>query len=68
MPIYEFRCRTCGQQFEVLVRGPGAPACPACAATALDKLVAAVAPPGKSAAIKARARALARREGHLSNE
>ncbi len=30
MPIYEYVCRKCGHEFEVLVRGEEKPACPAC--------------------------------------
>jgi putative FmdB family regulatory protein len=40
MPIYEYRCRDCGHQFEILQRlGEGAAglACPRCEAAALDK-------------------------------
>src|SRR5262249_41362214 len=40
MPLYEYRCRGCGNQFEVLQRlGEGAEglACTSCGAAALDK-------------------------------
>ncbi len=30
MPIYEYRCRACGQSFERLVHGTPAVPCPAC--------------------------------------
>ncbi len=33
MPIYEYRCRSCGKVLEVMVQGfinPGAPDCPNC--------------------------------------
>jgi putative FmdB family regulatory protein len=39
VPLYDFRCRACGDQFEMLVRPPAVPACPACAATDLERLV-----------------------------
>lgn len=39
MPIYEYRCRTCQNEFEVLVRGDVSPVCPACEGTELDKLL-----------------------------
>jgi putative FmdB family regulatory protein len=39
VPLYDFRCRACGEQFETLVRPPAVPACPACAATDLERLV-----------------------------
>src|SRR5262245_53022549 len=37
MPIFEFTCRSCGAEFEVLVRGPEAPACPACQSLSLER-------------------------------
>jgi putative FmdB family regulatory protein len=39
MPIFDFACRGCGHQFEVLVRGGSTPACPACQGTDLEKLL-----------------------------
>ena len=39
MPIYEYRCRACGHEFEALVRGGHPPACPSCAADNLERLV-----------------------------
>jgi putative FmdB family regulatory protein len=40
MPLYEYRCRDCGHQFEILQRlgeGAGGLVCPSCRAAALDK-------------------------------
>ena len=37
MPIYEYACQDCGQQFETLVRSDTRPECPACHSTALEK-------------------------------
>ena len=37
MPLYEYACRECAHQFEVLVRGSETPECPACHATALER-------------------------------
>jgi putative FmdB family regulatory protein len=39
VPLYDFRCRACGDRFEALVRPPAVPACPACATTDLERLV-----------------------------
>jgi putative FmdB family regulatory protein len=40
MPIFEYECRHCGQQFEFLVRAGGAdPACPKCQSTELERLL-----------------------------
>jgi putative FmdB family regulatory protein len=39
MPIYEFRCGTCGNQVEVLARSSSAtPPCPQCGSALTDKL------------------------------
>lgn len=37
MPIYEYACKSCGREFETLVRPGDTPACPACAATDLER-------------------------------
>lgn len=37
MPIYEYACQGCGQEFELLVRSDTVPACPQCHATQLEK-------------------------------
>ena len=41
MPIYEFRCKDCGEQVEILVRSGAnfSPACPNCRSTALERLL-----------------------------
>jgi putative FmdB family regulatory protein len=40
MPIYEYRCRACGEQFEYLLRSSSPPArCPACASADLEQLI-----------------------------
>jgi len=39
MPLYDFRCRACGAEFEALVRPPQAPACSACASADLERLL-----------------------------
>jgi putative FmdB family regulatory protein len=67
MPLYDYRCQTCGHHFELLVRAGATPACPQCQGAALDKLMSAPVPPGRSKAIIAANRARAAREGHLSN-
>jgi putative FmdB family regulatory protein len=67
MPLYDYHCPACGQDFELLVRASSTPACPHCASTALDKQVSRVAPAGTSAAIIAAGRRAAAREGHFSH-
>lgn len=39
MPIYEYKCKKCGESFELLVRGTEKPQCPTCASKSLKKLV-----------------------------
>ncbi len=39
MPIYEYACRKCGNEFEVLVRGKETPACPKCKADDLERVL-----------------------------
>ncbi len=38
MPLYDFKCLDCGQQFEALVL-KNEPACPACASRKLEQLI-----------------------------
>lgn len=40
MPIFEYACKSCGKDFEALVRPNAAPpACPACQSADLEKLI-----------------------------
>ena len=40
MPLYDFRCRACGTEFEALVRATEpAPACRACGHADLERLI-----------------------------
>jgi len=43
MPIYEYRCSSCGQEFEILQKVSDAPLkkCPECGKPALQKLISA---------------------------
>jgi putative FmdB family regulatory protein len=45
MPLYDFRCRACGHEFEALVRpqDPAGPQCSACQSTDLERLLATFA-------------------------
>jgi len=37
MPIYEYACEACGEQFEWLVRSGETPICPACSSERLNR-------------------------------
>ena len=37
MPIYEYACRSCGHEFETLVRSSETPACASCDSKDLEK-------------------------------
>jgi putative FmdB family regulatory protein len=39
MPIFEYRCQSCGHEFETLVLKGSVPSCPGCASQTLDRLV-----------------------------
>lgn len=39
MPIFDYRCRTCGHEFEAIVRASLPATCPSCHGTALERLM-----------------------------
>ena len=42
MPIYEYRCKECGERIEVLIRSEkDLPSCPNCGSTRMEKLISA---------------------------
>jgi putative FmdB family regulatory protein len=41
VPLYDFRCRTCGHEFEALVRGNDGTECPACHGSDVERLLSA---------------------------
>ena len=43
MPIYEYECRACGHQFELLVLKPTVAACPSCTSQDLEQLLSGFA-------------------------
>jgi putative FmdB family regulatory protein len=67
MPIFDYHCCDCDADFELLVMSSTTPNCPQCGSQHLEKQLSHVAAPGRSAGLKARARAQAAKEGHLSN-
>ena len=43
MPIYDYKCRGCGEEFELLVLKGNVPACPACQNQDLEQLLSSFA-------------------------
>jgi putative FmdB family regulatory protein len=39
MPLYEYACRDCDAEFELLIRGSEVPQCPECESDRLQKLL-----------------------------
>ncbi|RIK78200.1 MAG: zinc ribbon domain-containing protein [Planctomycetota bacterium] len=39
MPLYEYTCTKCRDEFELLVRGSETPVCPACGSDRLERLL-----------------------------
>jgi putative FmdB family regulatory protein len=56
MPLFEYACKECEQEFELLVRGNDTPECPSCHGTTLERrqsVFAARTATGASAASEA---------------
>jgi putative FmdB family regulatory protein len=47
MPLFDFRCKNCGAEFEALVLGSDRPCCPECGKNDLEKLMSTFAVGGK---------------------
>ncbi len=59
MPIYEYTCRDCGRELELLVRGGKSPSCPACRSENLERKLSL--PRVKSSSTRAMAMRAAKR-------
>jgi putative FmdB family regulatory protein len=59
MPIYEYVCRSCAHEFELLVRKGKTPACTSCGATELERRLSL--PSVKSESTKSQAMRAAKR-------
>lgn len=53
MPIYEYRCSSCGTEFEKLVRASDTPECPSCRGHQLDKKLSVFATSSQESAAEA---------------
>lgn len=67
MPLYSYRCDSCGHGFETLVRSTDIPVCPSCGSAGLTRQLSSVAAEGASGALIQGARRMAAKEGHFSN-
>jgi putative FmdB family regulatory protein len=43
VPIFEYKCKSCGEKFEFYLRGSEAPTCPHCGSENLTKLLSTFA-------------------------
>lgn len=68
MPIHDYRCRTCKQEFELVqLSRDEAAVCPSCASRAVERLVSVPAARKRVPGLVKNARAQAAREGHFSH-
>lgn len=47
MPIFAYRCRSCGEEFQTLVMSGETPVCRSCASVELDQQLSLIASPNK---------------------
>ena len=52
MPILEYQCKECEQQFETIVLGAQQPACPSCHSTKLERLLSVFAVAARATALR----------------
>ena len=64
MPLFDFRCRSCGNEFEGLVRAGGEPACPACASADLERLLSGFSFSVRSGGLSSAARRAVQKQQH----
>jgi putative FmdB family regulatory protein len=62
MPLYDFRCRGCGAEFEALVRPPAPAACPSCESRDLERLLSGFSFSVRSDGLSAAARRSVRKQ------
>jgi putative FmdB family regulatory protein len=54
MPLFEYTCRACDSQFELLVRGSTPPACPSCGSADLEKVLSMFAVSSEGTQLRSR--------------
>jgi putative FmdB family regulatory protein len=67
MPLYDYQCKACAAEFELLVRSSTVPTCPQCASTDLERAISRIAPAGTIEAIRMANRRMADAQGHFSH-
>jgi putative FmdB family regulatory protein len=67
MPLFDYHCRSCGADFELLLLGTQQPACKSCHGLDIQRQVSLPAAPGKSQALIASGRRAAAKSGHFSH-
>lgn len=67
MPLFDYHCKTCDADFELLVRATTVPTCPQCGSVDLEKAVSRIAPAGKIEAIRMSNRRAAHAQGLFDN-
>ena len=72
MPLYDFRCRACGHEFETLVRAGAPPVCASCGSDDLERMLSTFATSSdtsrKANLHSVRAKAAKARKGKLHDE
>ena len=64
MPLFDFRCRSCRDEFEALVRPPAVPVCPGCGGTDLERLVTGFSFSVRSGGLSPAARRAVQKQQH----
>ena len=67
MPLYNYSCRDCRADFELLVFPSETPTCPTCQSKRLERRVSKVSAELKTPSLAKAGRQAAARAGHLSN-
>ena len=64
MPIYDYKCKSCGEQFELILLKATVPACPACQSQELEQMLSGFAVSSKEIS---RANVRAARRAHAAS-